>query len=75
MSTIKKPATELGITADRIFLLAAQNGIIGGEHLTWRSLLDHGEEDWVRFDNLETAETTNAFLMFSSGTTGMPKVR
>lgn len=40
---------------------------------SWRTLLDHGEEDWVRFDDLETAQSTTAARMFSSGTTGLPK--
>lgn len=32
-----------------------------------------GEEDWVRFDDLKTAQTTTAARLFSSGTTGLPK--
>lgn len=40
---------------------------------SWRTLLDHGEQDWVRFDDLETAKNTSAGHMFSSGTTGLPK--
>lgn len=40
---------------------------------TWRELLGHGEEDWVRFDDEELCRTTPAARLFSSGTTGLPK--
>lgn len=42
-------------------------------HRSWRDLFNYGEEDWVRFDDLETARTTTAARLFSSGTTGLPK--
>lgn len=42
-------------------------------HKSWRDLFNYGEEDWVRFDNLETSRTTTAARLFSSGTTGLPK--
>lgn len=42
-------------------------------HRSWRELFSHGEQDWVRFDNLKTASTTTAARLFSSGTTGLPK--
>lgn len=40
---------------------------------SWEDLLGHGEEDWARFDDLETSESTIAARFFSSGTTGLPK--
>lgn len=40
---------------------------------SWKTLLSHGEQDWVRFNNLEECKNTTAALMFSSGTTGIPK--
>lgn len=43
------------------------------EHRSWRTLLNHGSQDWVAFDDEHTAKNTTAFLMFSSGTTGLPK--
>jgi 4-coumarate--CoA ligase len=36
-------------------------------------LLGYGERDWVRFDDEERARGTTAALLFSSGTTGLPK--
>lgn len=41
--------------------------------MQWVDLLKHGESDWVRFDDLETTKNTTAALLFSSGTTGLPK--
>jgi len=40
---------------------------------SWKELLTHGEEDWLRFDDLKTAQETTAARLFSSGTTGLPK--
>lgn len=37
---------------------------------SWKSLLEHGEEDWERFDDVETSKNTTAARLFSSGTTG-----
>ena len=40
---------------------------------SWRTLLHHGEKDWIRFDDKETARDTVAQLYYTSGTTGLPK--
>lgn len=40
---------------------------------SWELLLEHGEQDWVRFNDIETARSTAAARLFSSGTTGLPK--
>ncbi|KAJ5229008.1 hypothetical protein N7489_009716 [Penicillium chrysogenum] len=40
---------------------------------SWKQLLEVGEEDWVRFNDLETCQQTTAARLFSSGTTGLPK--
>ena len=40
---------------------------------SWTTLLSQGEEDWVRFNDIETARKTEAARLFSSGTTGLPK--
>lgn len=39
----------------------------------WTVLLDHGEEDWARFDDYNTCRSTTAARLYSSGTTGLPK--
>ncbi|KEF58960.1 uncharacterized protein A1O9_03803 [Exophiala aquamarina CBS 119918] len=40
---------------------------------SWTTLLEYGEEDWVRFDDEKTSRATTAARLFSSGTTGLPK--
>jgi acyl-CoA synthetase (AMP-forming)/AMP-acid ligase II len=40
---------------------------------SWRELLIHGGADWIRFNDENTAKNTTAALLFSSGTTGLPK--
>lgn len=40
---------------------------------SWRTLLHHGESDWICFDDESTQATTTAGFFFSSGTTGLPK--
>ncbi|KAL2829359.1 hypothetical protein BJY01DRAFT_261280 [Aspergillus pseudoustus] len=40
---------------------------------SWRSLLQAGHGDAVRFEGLEIAKNTGAAIFFSSGTTGLPK--
>ncbi|KMP03203.1 4-coumarate-CoA ligase 2 [Coccidioides immitis RMSCC 2394] len=40
---------------------------------SWTDLMNYGEEDWVRFNDLDTCKNTTAARLFSSGTTGLPK--
>jgi acyl-CoA synthetase (AMP-forming)/AMP-acid ligase II len=40
---------------------------------SWKSLLTHGEKDWVRFNDKTTSENTPVAYFTSSGTTGLPK--
>jgi acyl-CoA synthetase (AMP-forming)/AMP-acid ligase II len=68
-------ATEGGLVArERVVVFnphAGEDGVEG--FLGWEDLLGSGERDWVRFDDLERARGTTAALLFSSGTTGLPK--
>jgi 4-coumarate--CoA ligase len=40
---------------------------------SWRTLLCHGECDWVAWDDEQQSKDTTAARLFSSGTTGLPK--
>jgi 4-coumarate--CoA ligase len=44
------------------------NGLV-----SWRTLLRHGECDWVAWDDEQRSKDTTAARLFSSGTTGLPK--
>ncbi|GIJ99670.1 hypothetical protein Aspvir_003671 [Aspergillus viridinutans] len=54
-----------------IFDVLGQEIPAGGR--SWKDLFNHGEEDWVAFDDLQRAKETAAARLFSSGTTGLPK--
>jgi acyl-coenzyme A synthetase/AMP-(fatty) acid ligase len=44
-----------------------------GSFATWKALLEHGSEDWERFDDADTAKNTIGMRFFTSGTSGLPK--
>lgn len=77
LQTIRKPAMQLGIADKNILLSSPERNMFGlldgSARKTWRSLLKHGQAGWIAFDDLETAKNTTAMLLFSSGTTGLPK--
>ena len=77
LQNVEKAMSSSGITGDQVFIFNHEDcdGDIEVPEgwKSWRTLLDHGEEDWIRFDNYERSRTTTAALMFSSGTTGLPK--
>lgn len=69
-----KAADENGIPRERILIFDSLKGqTVPDGFKSWRTLLDHGEQDWVRFDDLETSKNATAGHLFSSGTTGLPK--
>ena len=54
-----------------IFDLLEQEILDG--YSSWRTLMESGERDWIRFDDEERSKSTTAARLFSSGTTGLPK--
>ena len=70
-----KAADDSGsISRDRILIFDNREGQkVPDGFKSWRTLLEHGEEDWERFDDVEVSKNTTAARMFSSGTTGLPK--
>ncbi|THW35475.1 acetyl-CoA synthetase-like protein [Aureobasidium pullulans] len=73
LQNIKQPAVALGISGERIFLTNHGDTNVQSTMRPWRTLLEHGQEDWSQFDDEDKSKTTNAMLLFSSGTTGLPK--
>jgi len=65
-------SSKSGIDISRIFVLENANKS-SLEALSWRSLLQRGEADWVHLTDDETSRRTIAVYLMSSGTTGLPK--
>ncbi|KAH7405805.1 4-coumarate-CoA ligase [Phaeosphaeria sp. MPI-PUGE-AT-0046c] len=75
--SVTNAAKQCGIPASNLFVLDSgpttpKPSTFKG-FASWRALLTHGEQDWLRFDSEEKSRNTTAFLCFSSGTTGLPK--
>ena len=70
---VVEAAAECGIKKERILIFDVFHRNLPAGYHSWKSLLNHGEQDWVRFDDLQTCQNTTAALLFSSGTTGLPK--
>ena len=73
LGSILEAAKECNISRSNILIFNVLGQAVPEGFQSWETLLDQGEQDWVRFDDLETARSTEAARMYSSGTTGMPK--
>ncbi|KAF7189433.1 Phenylacetyl-CoA ligase epaB [Pseudocercospora fuligena] len=70
---ISKAAEDNGIPQKNILMFNPYGEKAPEGYLQWSDLLKHGETDWVRFDDYDTAYMTGAARLYSSGTTGLPK--
>ncbi|KAK4497617.1 hypothetical protein PRZ48_010270 [Zasmidium cellare] len=69
-----KAADDAGIPRERVMIFDNREGQqVPDGFKSWKTLLEHGEEDWERWDDVEKSKNTTAARMFSSGTTGLPK--
>jgi acyl-CoA synthetase (AMP-forming)/AMP-acid ligase II len=66
-------ANENGITDSNIWIFDTQGQKLPEGRRSWKDLFNHGEEDWVRFDDRNISQKVHAARLFSSGTTGLPK--
>ncbi len=73
LPTLKTVTEELKIPDSSVLIFAEDHDIPHGFQ-SWKELLQHGEDDWVQFDDAKTANETPACLVTTSGTTGMPKM-
>ncbi|KAK6384286.1 hypothetical protein LTR65_009660 [Meristemomyces frigidus] len=58
---------------DKVLIFNPNGELAPAGYIQWKDLLQHGEQDWLRFDDLRTAKHTEAARFFSSGTTGLAK--
>lgn len=73
LDMIKPAARECKIADSNIRIFDVHGQSIPQGYQSWSELLGHGEGDWVRFNDKEVSSKTPAALLFSSGTTGLPK--
>lgn len=73
MEPILQAAEQTGVSEQNIWIFDNLGQDIPSGRRSWKELMNHGEEDWVRFNDLKTASETTAARLFSSGTTGLAK--
>lgn len=73
LPNILKAAEANGVSKERVIIFNPNNEPAPSGFLQWSDLLSHGETDWVRFNDYESAYQTGAARLYSSGTTGLPK--
>ncbi|KAH8699235.1 hypothetical protein BGW36DRAFT_293241 [Talaromyces proteolyticus] len=66
-------AKERKISEANIWIFDTQGQTLPPGSRSWKGLLNHGEQDWVRFEDANASRNTAAARLFSSGTTGLPK--
>lgn len=57
-----------------VLVLDMVSGFPSKECQTLKELLGNGESDWSRFDSEKESKETIAAILFTSGTTGFPKM-
>ena len=72
LATAVETAYECGISDSRLFVFDSFDKEPYEKHRSWSELLQHEEEEWIRFDDPKEKDTV-AMLGFTSGTTGLPK--
>lgn len=73
LDNVLKAAELQGLSKDHVLIFNPNGEEAPRGFRTWSDLLQHGEDDWIRFDDLNTCRNTPAARLFSSGTTGLPK--
>ncbi|OAG34742.1 hypothetical protein AYO21_11090 [Fonsecaea monophora] len=74
LEPLMRAAKDTGISQSQVRVFNTQSSQTVPQGFTsWTDLMQHGEEDWVRFDDFDTCANTTAARLTSSGTTGLPK--
>jgi acyl-CoA synthetase (AMP-forming)/AMP-acid ligase II len=73
LESVLAAAKECGIPLSNIWIFDVHHQLLPTGFRSWEALMQHGEEDFVRFDDEKTSRETTAARLFSSGTTGPPK--
>lgn len=73
LANIVTAAKECDTPPARIWIFNVLGQAIPSGFESWRTLLNHGETDWTRFEDTKLARETTIARLASSGTTGLPK--
>ncbi|CAI7594395.1 unnamed protein product [Penicillium glandicola] len=73
LDSLLRAAGEVNLPKENVWIFDNLGQSIPDGMRSWKQLFEVGEEDWVRFNDLETCQQTTAARLFSSGTTGLPK--
>lgn len=74
LGPLLRASKDLDIPDSHIRIFNTQPGqTVTSGFSSWTDLFQHGEQDWVRFDNVQAQSSTTAVRFTSSGTTGLPK--
>ncbi|KAK3676144.1 hypothetical protein LTR78_003894 [Recurvomyces mirabilis] len=73
VKSLEKAMQDVGMSKDKVVVFNPDGEAAPDGYKVWSDLISHGEKDWNRFDDLQTAKHTEAARLFSSGTTGLPK--
>ena len=75
LSSVWSTATGSGILPSNIFLFDVLDQTLPGSIPcpSWKVLLQNEEEDWHCFNDEQQARKTTAALLWTSGTSGLPK--
>ena len=73
LATTLQSAKDCGIPENRVFTFDTKDQAPVTGRKSWTDLLEHGEADWVTFNDPSQAKCTISSLSFTSGTTGLPK--
>jgi acyl-CoA synthetase (AMP-forming)/AMP-acid ligase II len=73
LDAIRTVSGECKIRESNIRIFNVRGQEVPNGFRSWTELLQHGQQDWVRFNGGEISSTTTAAYLFSSGTTGLPK--
>ncbi|KAK5280818.1 hypothetical protein LTR20_002260 [Exophiala xenobiotica] len=75
LAPLLQAARETGIPKSHIRIFNTQPSQTGcpDDIASWTEMMQYGEQDWVRFDDLDTCTNATAARLTSSGTTGLPK--
>jgi 4-coumarate--CoA ligase len=73
LEIVSDAARKNNIPRSRVLILTRQGEHVPDGYASWEELLQHGESDWVQFDDEQSAQNTAAAISSTSGTTGLPK--